>query len=122
MGLKRLSRFAVELPSGRRIVNPPPFPFGDCRACSLIGWICEELEYPCKAVTEACPFRDRGADCMECEHLVQCLERKPCCWECRYLMECLDMARDWGAEDFVRDVYGAEWGEFIEAVKALREG
>jgi len=40
MGVKKLTKFVVELPSGKRVVNPPPYPFGDCRACSLIGWIC----------------------------------------------------------------------------------
>jgi hypothetical protein len=118
---KKLSPFAVELSSGKHVVRPPPYPFGDCRACSLIGWICEDLDYPCKAIREMCPFKDKNIDCEECKYLEQCLEKKPCCWECKYLMECLEMARDWGAEEFVKEVYGVEWSEFIDAVKMLRK-
>jgi hypothetical protein len=118
---RKISSWAVELSSGEVVRVPPPFPFGDCRGCSLINWICEwEMEYPCMGCWGSCPKRLENPDCSGCEEMDDCLAfEKPCCWECEHLLECLDYATEWGAEDFVEDVFGVSWGEFIEAVKML---
>jgi hypothetical protein len=115
---RKISSWAVELSNGEVVRVPPPFPFGDCRGCSLINWICEDdMEYPCDGCQDNC---FKKLNCDECEEMNDCLaDNKPCCWECGHLLECLDYATEWGAEDFVRDVFGVSWGEFIEAVKML---
>jgi hypothetical protein len=71
-GLKKVSSYAVETGDGGVVRRPPPFPFNDCRGCSLLDLTCEELEYPCKATYEKCGKHARGADCAGCEKLADC--------------------------------------------------
>jgi hypothetical protein len=125
-GLKKISSYGVEAPTGKSIMRPPPFPLADCRACALIGWICEDDPDPCDAVIDECLKGEEWPDCYECERKGECVvENKPCCWECEHLFDCLDYFREsYGkdAERFIREEYGLTWGEFIEAVKMLRRG
>jgi hypothetical protein len=51
-GLKKVSSCAVETEGGGFVRRPSPFPFSDCRGCSLLDLTCEELEYPCEAICQ----------------------------------------------------------------------
>jgi len=115
-GLKKVSPWAVETEGGKLIRRPgPPFP-ADCRGCSLLDLVCEELEHPCPGITDDCAKHAAGVDCEECEKLAECLDDRPCCWECKHLLECLERAKG-----LVQERFGCDWGEFLEAVKMLLE-
>jgi len=43
--LKKVSPYVVKTEGGGFVCRPPPFPFSDCRGCSLLELTCEELEY-----------------------------------------------------------------------------
>jgi hypothetical protein len=119
---KKVSLWVVELSSGKAFRRPPPFPFGDCRGCSLIGWLCVELDYPCNGCADDCirNLKNPGyEECERCEERVECLDGKPCCWECRHLLECVGLEREGWGEDFAEAVFGDPWDEVVEAVKML---
>ena len=115
-GLRGVGSSAVELENGKLVRRScPPFP-ADCRGCSLLDLVCEELEYPCQGIRDQC---SRSVECEECNQLAECLTDRPCCWKCKHLTECLENAKEGGAEDFVKHMFGCNWDEFVEAVKML---
>lgn len=117
-GLKKISPSTVETEDGKLIQKPSAF-LSDCRACALLNVVCEELESPCAFLREKCGKPDDDGDCEGCEQLQECLGEKPCCWECPLLHECLDVAMEWGADQFVKDIHGCDWEEFLIAVEML---
>lgn len=119
-GLKKVSPTAVETEGGKLIRKPGPPSPSDCRGCSLIDFICEELDYPCPGIYNECRKSGGGLNCEDCEKIVECLDNRPCCWQCECLPECLETARE-GGEDFVKQRFKCDWEEFVEAVKMLLE-
>lgn len=120
-GLREIGPSAVETESGKLIRKPsPPFP-SDCRGCSLIDFICVELDYPCQGIYGGCRKSGIGLNCEDCEKIVECLDNRPCCWHCKYLLKCLENAREGGGMGLVRYRFGCDWEEFVEAVKMLLE-
>jgi len=117
--LEQLSRFCVKTDKDKLIYKPSFLFGGDCRICVLLNMPCEELEYPCMAVTDRCKLKQK-IDCQECEYLQECLESKPCCWKCEHLFECLGDYRDCGADEYVKEVYDLTWDEFLKAIKTLK--
>lgn len=111
-GLKRLSPYSVETEGGKLLIKPPL----DCRACSLLNVVCEELEYPCRALTEKC----EGKDWEECNH--DRLEEKPCCWECRHLTDCIKMLKEGYGDELFISLFGCDAETFIKAVEMLAGG
>lgn len=120
-GFKKVGPCAVETEGGKFIRGAPLFPLGDCRGCSLLDITCVGLDYPCEAILEKCRKHAKEADCTDCEKLADCLSDKPCCWDCKHLMECLEIAKKWGADEFVEDRLKCSWEEFVEAVRMLAE-
>lgn len=120
-GLKKVGESAVELENGVLIRMPSPLFPSDCRGCSLVDFICVELDYPCPGIYLECRKSGGGIKCEKCNKMTDCLDSRPCCWHCRHLLECADMARDGGGEDFVEHRFNCSWEEFIEAVKMLTE-
>ena len=119
---KKVSPWVVELPNGRLVRRPPPFPFGDCRVCSLIGWLCTELDYPCEGCADGCikGLKHPGCEeCEKCEKRSECLDEKPCCWECPHLLKCVELEREGWGEDFAEAIFGVSWDEAVEAIKML---
>ncbi len=118
-GLRKINDYAVQFESGEVLRRPNPL--SDCRACPLIGFVCDDLEYPCQAILSKCGRR--VDDCTECDGFLECIScTKPCCWECDYLMECLEVAGDAYGKGFVQDRFKCDWEEFVEGVKMLWRG
>jgi hypothetical protein len=114
--MKQLSAFTVEL-ENEKLIHKPSFLFAsDCRICALINVVCEDLEYPCIALTSEC---NKNILCNECEQLENCLEKKPCCWKCKHLFECLDYASEWASE-FVKHIYDCTWEDYVKAIRLLK--
>ncbi|MEM1766622.1 MAG: hypothetical protein QXD86_01570 [Candidatus Bathyarchaeia archaeon] len=113
-GLRRVSGWAVETEDKKLIERP--LGWSDCRSCALLDLVCEELEYPCQAVTEECL---KDAECDGCEEMDECVYAKPCCWECEHLFSCLECARSWAGDGWTMALYGVDWETFIEAIKML---
>jgi len=118
-GVRKLTDSTVELEGGKLLHKPGFFFGGDCRACALLDLVCEELEAPCTSLLRGCEKPEDERKCEECEQLEDCLGEKPCCWLCPHLKECLEIARESGAEDFVKSRYGCDLQEFEAAVKML---
>lgn len=120
--MRQVSRFCVELSSGRDVFRPSFLFAGDCRICALLALTCEEeWDYPCSGAQDRCK-KVSDAYCDECseEERKDCIaENKPCCWSCEHLMDCLELQGDGCGAEFVEDIYGCTWEEFVEAVKAL---
>ena len=58
--LRKVSSSAVEAEGGKLIRRPgSPFP-GDCRGCSFIDLVCEELDHPCPGVYHTCERSEGG--------------------------------------------------------------
>lgn len=119
-GLRKVSKWTVETEDGKLIERPPNLPWVDCRACALLDLVCEDLEYPCQAITDKC--RRRRVYCEDCKRMGECLYEKPCCWECKHLAECLENAESWAGDEWTMRLYGVDWETFVEAIKMLTEG
>jgi len=112
--------------NGKTISAPPPFPFGDCRSCSLLGLVCEDnYDYPCRGAIyfyELETGKKVSYDELEEDEDLreEVMDYKPCCWECPFLMECLEHFRVTGGKEYVEETYGISWEKFIDIVKRIQ--
>jgi len=112
--------------NGEIISAPPPFPFGDCRGCSLVGIVCQDdYDYPCRGAIYFYELETGNKvsddELVEDEDLrEEVMDYKPCCWKCPFLMECLEDFRMAGGDEYIEERYGISWEKFIDVVKRIQ--